>query len=208
MSDDWEGRHHDHSTEVDPSWAVAQRDGPRPVEASAVLRDPASTGRTLPSPHDRVAEGGVVTDTVQQLAADLTREAQETGLNWVQELADRATALAGERRGDMPTCAAARHHPVETYPAREFGQVHVMKIDGGWYGRLCEGAKTHEVRRHDRDFQVGDLLRFRIVGDGPSSPLAPRDWLITHVLPLSHVPEANFSASWCVLSLREVPGDE
>lgn len=24
MSDDWEGRHHDHSTEVDPSWAVAQ----------------------------------------------------------------------------------------------------------------------------------------------------------------------------------------
>lgn len=156
----------------------------------------------------RSEEGGVVTDTVQQLAADLTREAQETGLNWVQELADRATALAGERRGDMPTCAAARHHPVETYPAREFGQVHVLKIDGGWYGRLCEGAKTHEVRRHDRDFQVGDLLRFRIVGDGPSSPLAPRDWLITHVLPLSHVPEANFSASWCVLSLREVPGDE
>jgi len=41
-----------------------------------------------------------VTDTVQQLAADLTREAQETGLNWVQELADRATALAGERRGE------------------------------------------------------------------------------------------------------------
>ncbi len=36
-----------------------------------------------------------MTDTVQQLAADLTREAQETGLNWVQELADRATALAG-----------------------------------------------------------------------------------------------------------------
>ena len=97
---------------------------------------------------------------------------------------------------------------LSTYPAREFGQVHVLKIDGGWYGRLCEGAKTHEVRRHDRDFQVGDLLRFRIVGDGPSSPLAPRDWLITHVLPLSHVPEANFSASWCVLSLREVPGDE
>lgn len=40
-----------------------------------------------------------MTDTVQQLAADLTREAQETGLNWVQELADRAAALAGARRG-------------------------------------------------------------------------------------------------------------
>lgn len=24
MSDDWEGRHHDHSTEVERSWAVAQ----------------------------------------------------------------------------------------------------------------------------------------------------------------------------------------
>ena len=24
IGDDWEGRHHDHSTEVEPSWAVAQ----------------------------------------------------------------------------------------------------------------------------------------------------------------------------------------
>ena len=178
---------------------------PEPPPERAIRAAEAKFGVGHPR-HGEAALGDL--DTVQQLAADLTREAQETGLNWVQELADRATALAGERRGDMPTCAAARHHPVETYPAREFGQVHVLKIDGGWYGRLCEGAKTHEVRRHDRDFQVGDLLRFRIVGDGPSSPLAPRDWLITHVLPLSHVPEANFSASWCVLSLREVPGDE
>ncbi len=151
----------------------------------------------------------ILTDLIKELRAWSDSELlnPDTELH-VNRMADRATALAGERRGDMPTCAAARHHPVETYPAREFGQVHVLKIDGGWYGRLCEGAKTHEVRRHDRDFQVGDLLRFRIVGDGPSSPLAPRDWLITHVLPLSHVPEANFSASWCVLSLREVPGDE
>ena len=54
-----------------------------------------------------------MTDTVQQLAADLTREAQETGLNWVQELADRATALAGERRGEA---AADRAGPAMSDP--------------------------------------------------------------------------------------------
>ncbi len=39
-----------------------------------------------------------MTDTVQQLAADLTREAQETGLNWVQELADRLYLSDGTSR--------------------------------------------------------------------------------------------------------------
>ena len=35
---------------------------------------------------------------------------------------------------------------------------HVLKIDPEWYNRVREGAKRAEVRKHDRDFQTGDLL--------------------------------------------------
>ena len=58
IGDDWEGRHHDHSTEVDPSWAVAQLVA-RNHNLTAILTDlitelretaavkPGATGRLL-----------------------------------------------------------------------------------------------------------------------------------------------------------------
>ena len=35
---------------------------------------------------------------------------------------------------------------------------HRLKIAPQWYDRLADGTKTHEVRRNDRDFQIGDTL--------------------------------------------------
>lgn len=87
---------------------------------------------------------------------------------------------------------------------RDNGQVHVLKIAAGWYGRLRDGSKTCEVRRHDRDFQVGDAIRFRITDDEEDDLLASGVWVITHVQPLAHVPGFPGAANWCVLSLREV----
>lgn len=85
--------------------------------------------------------------------------------------------------------------------ARDNGQVHVLKIEDRWYGRLRDGSKTCEVRRHDRDYQVGDILRFRLVVDGEEEEyLSAGAWVITHVLPLQHVIPGM--AAWCVLSLR------
>ena len=58
IGDDWEGRHHDHSTEVEPSWAVAQLVA-RNHNLTAILTDliaelretaavkPGATGRLL-----------------------------------------------------------------------------------------------------------------------------------------------------------------
>ena len=50
MSDDWEGRHHDHSTEVDPSWAVAQLVA-RNYTLAAILTDLIAELRAEHYPH-------------------------------------------------------------------------------------------------------------------------------------------------------------
>lgn len=40
-------------------------------------------------------------------------------------------------------------------------EVHDLKVWPDYYEELAEGRKTHEIRRNDRDFQVGCLLRQR-----------------------------------------------
>lgn len=36
--------------------------------------------------------------------------------------------------------------------------VHVLKIKPQWLDRVLAGEKRAEIRKHDRDFQVGDTL--------------------------------------------------
>lgn len=35
---------------------------------------------------------------------------------------------------------------------------HELKLDTAYFGRVASGQKTFEIRRNDRDFQVGDIL--------------------------------------------------
>lgn len=58
---------------------------------------------------------------------------------------------------------------------------HTLKITDGWWKELALDRKRFELRRNDRDYQIGDHIKFtNIVG-------APREheskfWVITHVL--------------------------
>lgn len=70
--------------------------------------------------------------------------------------------------------------------------VHDLKIHTMWLDRVLSGEKRAEVRKHDRDYQVGDTLHMREVDgrgydlnryeDGEN--LGPRtvDATVTHVL--------------------------
>jgi hypothetical protein len=58
-------------------------------------------------------------------------------------------------------------------------RVHTIKIARRYYERLVIGQKTFEVRRNDRDYQVGDLLNFDVVNDVNSNtpePLPEGGW--------------------------------
>lgn len=41
---------------------------------------------------------------------------------------------------------------------------HELKTRTPWFNRVASGEKRAEIRKHDRDFQVGDLLRLIEVG--------------------------------------------
>lgn len=84
---------------------------------------------------------------------------------------------------------------------------HILKIDGRWFDRLADGTKTAEVRKHDRDYQIGDRLIF--VRESWEDFNSPRDMVrvieasVSHILPASVFPDA-IQAGYSVLSLVDV----
>ena len=93
-------------------------------------------------------------------------------------------------------------HPWHTETDEErIMTLHQLKIEPKWLDRLLDGSKTAEVRRHDRDFQLGDSIEFLewIEGEyGPRSATA----VISHVLPGQQVDGVDYH--YCVLSLCEI----
>ncbi|WP_078321173.1 DUF3850 domain-containing protein [Mycobacteroides chelonae] len=71
--------------------------------------------------------------------------------------------------------------------------IHYLKIDSHWYALLWDGTKTHEVRLDDRDYQKGDLIRFKV-----ADMFQYDHWTVTHVL--KHVP--GIEPGYVVLSLE------
>ncbi len=96
--------------------------------------------------------------------------------------------------------------------------IHELKIDKCWYERVKTGVKRAEVRKHDRDYQAGDILRLVSVTKygNPSTHYVDRDsrgrfvqqWVkddpldvrVTHVLP-SHLCD-GLREDYCLLSIE------
>lgn len=71
---------------------------------------------------------------------------------------------------------------------------HYLKISDHWHGLLWSGRKTCEVRIDDRDYQIGDAIRFQREG----TEYWTREFRVIHVL-------KNFEGitpGWVVLSLE------
>jgi len=61
---------------------------------------------------------------------------------------------------------------------------HVIKLELMFCDDILSGVKTFEVRFDDRDYQVGDRIRFEPVEDGMrvDHPVADRTYKITYLL--------------------------
>lgn len=88
---------------------------------------------------------------------------------------------------------------------------HKLKIEKRWFDRILEDEKKCELRKNDRDFQVGDLITFIVSrieegDDGNYYRIPPyqRDekFVITHVL-TSDMCE-GLKNGYCVLSITEI----
>lgn len=77
-------------------------------------------------------------------------------------------------------------------------KTHILKIEARWLDRLITGQKTCEIRKNDRDFQVGDKIDFEPIGTDVC--FAPQHHQITHVL---HSVE-GLQDGYVVLSIKKI----
>ena len=77
---------------------------------------------------------------------------------------------------------------------------HTLRIKLKYYQAIVSGRKTFEVRKDDRDFEVGDLIRF-IVFDGISWIYEYETFRITYKLTAKEFPD-GIKEGYCVLSIE------
>lgn len=97
--------------------------------------------------------------------------------------------------------------------------IHELNLAQPWFDRVAAGEKCAEIRKHDRDYQVGDLLhlfevneygnrrwhyverdeRGRFVHERRAN--APIVATVTHVLAAHQFPE-GITAGYCALSIE------
>lgn len=86
-------------------------------------------------------------------------------------------------------------------------KTHSLKIDVHFWNSICNGDKLCEVRRNDRDFQVGDKIYFNaVVPDGHEdvvNNLSADTYKISHVLSSDQFP-SGIQRGYCVLSIKKV----
>lgn len=59
--------------------------------------------------------------------------------------------------------------------------IHEIKIKENYFNRLHEELKTFEVRKNDRDYQVGDILKFTVLYDASYNYSPDRSWEIKYI---------------------------
>lgn len=84
-------------------------------------------------------------------------------------------------------------------------KIHELKILPVYYSAILQGRKTFELRKDDRGFEVGDLIKFRILGKTilgmDNEILAPDLYVITYIL--KQVPEYGLNEDYCILGIKK-----
>ena len=71
-------------------------------------------------------------------------------------------------------------------------RIHLLKIEDEYLKAIKNGFKTFELRKNDRDYQVGDLIKF----------LKDKDiYRITYIL--KDVKEYGLDSNYCILAIKK-----
>jgi hypothetical protein len=79
------------------------------------------------------------------------------------------------------------------------GQHHYLKTEKEYYQDVERGVKTFELRKNDRNFQVGDMLFLceTIAGEHTGNRLPPLE--ITYIL---HGGKYGLQEGYCILGIK------
>lgn len=80
---------------------------------------------------------------------------------------------------------------------------HELRIRPEYYDAILNGIKTHEIRKNDKDFRVGDSIKFDVMKE--EIYYAPERYTITHILTAEEFPE-GIREGYAILSIRKVEG--
>ena len=77
-------------------------------------------------------------------------------------------------------------------PEIKVKKIHLLKIEDEYLKAIKNGIKTFELRKNDRDYQVGDLIKFSKDKD---------IYRITYIL--KDVKEYGLDSNYCILAIKK-----
>ena len=81
-------------------------------------------------------------------------------------------------------------------------KLHELKIKEEYFNAILRGEKTFELRKNDRDYEVGDLIHF-IKTDGLEYFNHSKDtYRIIYIL--KNVPEYGLKKDYCILAIKKL----
>lgn len=79
-------------------------------------------------------------------------------------------------------------------------KTHLLKLADKYFVPVAAGLKTFEVRYNDRNFEVGDYVKFRRVDTEHEMGIT---FVITYVLTHDDFPE-GIPEGWCVFGISQM----
>ena len=94
-------------------------------------------------------------------------------------------------------------------------KLHELKIKHEYLIEVDMGRKTFELRKNDRDYQVGDLIHFIDIKDEDkelnlwgAEPAIDKDALYKITYVLKEVPEYGLDKDYCILGIKKLKIEE
>lgn len=81
-------------------------------------------------------------------------------------------------------------------------KLHELKIKEEYFYAILRGEKTFELRKNDRDYQVGDLIHFMQTDGFEYFGHSKEIYQITYIL--KDVPEYGLDKDYCILGIKKL----
>jgi len=76
--------------------------------------------------------------------------------------------------------------------------IHELKTWPNYFQRVQQGVKTFEIRRNDRDFQVGDILNLTSYNPETKEQGPRKAYQVTYIL---HGEQFGIERGYCVMAI-------
>ena len=84
--------------------------------------------------------------------------------------------------------------------------IHELKIKLDYFIAIRNRTKNFELRKNDRDYRVGDLIKFIVLDDFNNTYNPSELYYISYVL--QNCPEYGLQEGYCILAIKEVRIDD